>query len=154
MSPTASGASNATDFQPTTRNPQGNVGGSLQPNSNSLQPLTTAGESNVFNQPGVNPQAFPKTNSLRVLSTGTKSQTSAAQPDYNPSSIGWGTLTLFFIAILATIVGIFFLVKTAKPAESKTEEKPEELPVLVTKPKKTKTKKRSKAKKKTGKKRK
>ncbi len=143
MTPSSSGGSNATDFQPTTRNPQGNVGGGLQP--------TTSDQSNVFNQPGINPQAFPKTNSLRVISNGTQVQaTPASQPDTTPPS--WGALTLFFIAIVAVVVVLVVIIKAAKPSDKQPEEHPEQVEVPEVMPKPAKSKKKSKNKKKNNRK--
>ena len=152
MSPTTTGGSSATDFQPTTRNPQGNVGGGLQPNSTTLQPTTSSGDSNVFNLPGVNAQAFPQTTSLRVLSTG-----SQIQPGTNPRnttdpvSQGWGMLTIFFVAIAVVAIILFVMVKVAKPVH-KTEEILPEVPQTSATP--GKAKKKFKKKKKTAKNRK
>lgn len=155
MAPTTSGGSTATDFQPMTRNPQGNVGGGLQPNSATLQPVTSSSGSNSFNQPGVNPQAFPQTGSLRVVSTGTAVQASGADADIASDSQGFNALTLFFLAIAVVIVVIVILIKVAKPAQ-KAEQEPEKKPTITENPiaKAAKPKKKSKKKKKSTKKKK
>lgn len=146
-----SGGSKSTDFQPITGNPQSDVNGSLQPNSANLQPITTSNGSNVLNQPGVNSQAFPKTDSLQVLSTGSPSSTSNAQLNKN-NSAGSGFLTVFIIAVLVLVSVILALAKMAKPAQDTKNIQPEEpkpkidqnKPKKKTKSKKNKSKKTSK----------
>lgn len=98
---TTSGGSRATDFQPTTRNPQNNVGGGLQPVGNNLQPIGTTNGSNVFNQPGVNPQAFPKTNSLQVIDTTSPGLSPVIPETANTSP--W--IPLFVFIIVSLIAG-------------------------------------------------
>lgn len=102
---TNTGASNAADFQPPTDNPQSNVGGGVQP--------TTTNGSNVFNQPGINPQAFPKVNSLKVNTNTVASQDST---DSSAGSPGWGALTWVFIAGAVVVTGLILLFRAAKPA--------------------------------------
>lgn len=145
---TTSGASRATDFQPTTRNPQGNVGGGLQPNSANLQPISPPNGSNIFNQPGVNPQAFPQTDSLKVLSSSTGTPASNP-PENNTYSPGSSSYLLPIIIGIITLGILLFIVLTARPAGKTNEKKPQE--TVVTKPvaKKKTTKKKPKTKAKT-----
>ncbi len=102
---TSAGGSNAQDFQPLTQNPQSNVDGSLQPNG--------ASPSSLFQQPDANQQAFPTTNSLRVLSSGTKNTTSEPAPDIPAEGMGWGFLPL--VLIVALIVPGVLLLRRRKP---------------------------------------
>lgn len=151
---TTSGGSKATDFQPPTGNPQGNVGGGLQPNSAALQPTTTNG-SNVFNQPGVNAQAFPQTSSLRVLQPNSSAAVGADQPAYKPASPSLGGW-LWAVIIVVVLVGIYVLLMAIsrsanKPGQILATKAPEVLPPKKIKPTK---KPKSKPRKKTTKKRK
>ena len=146
---TTSGGSKSTDFQPVTGNPQENVSGSLQPNSANLQPITTTNGSNVFNQPGINSQAFPKTDSLQVLSTGTKSSKPNNTLSANaPKDSGF--LTIFVVAVVVTVIVILAFAKMAKPIQDSKETVTEESIPTTNQPK---SKKNLKNKKKKSKKR-
>lgn len=119
MSQSTNQGSQAVDFQPTTQNPQGNVGGGLQPNSANLQPISPTNGSNVFNQPGINPQAFPQTTNLRVAgSQATRSIANTSTPDQASNSPSWGTFSVFFVVAAILIIGLLVIVKFAKPAPS------------------------------------
>jgi hypothetical protein len=144
---TSSGGQTA-DFQPVTSNPQSNVGGGLQPNNANLQPTTAANNTNAFNQPGINPQAFPQTNSLQVLGTHTGTLTPAvtqnAPPPPGPHVLAW-----FLIVALAAIAGLLLLAKTAKPAKGQqveSKDPPKDIAAaLQPKPKKKKARRKKKA---------
>ncbi len=153
MASTIPGGSTSTDIQPPTRNPQGNVGGGLQPNSAFLQPITSSSSSNAFNQPGVNPQAFPKTSSLQVESTGTTLQASWQKSDSTSNSRGISAMTLFFVAIAVVLAVLILILKFAKPADKLEQEKTEE-PKLVVAPEPSKSQPKKKPKKKKPKKKK
>lgn len=133
---TTSGGSRSTDFQPPTQNPQGNVGGGLQP-------VTTNNNSNVFNQPGVNAQAFPKTNSLRVQTNKTGEPASVTQTSPSAGS----SLLLPLLLGIAAIVVLIVLALSSKPAD-KLEKKLPETPQAKAEAPKNKTKKKKKTKRK------
>lgn len=147
----SSGGSKSTDFQPITENPQSNVNGGLQPNSANLQPTTSSDSSNIFNQPGVNPQAFPKTDSLQVLSTGSKPDNTNKSISSNAST-GSHFLTIFIVAVIVTLIIILAVAKLAVPAQNTEEtnaEEPEQIfnqikPKKKSKNKNKKSKKRNK----------
>ena len=146
---TLTSGSSANDFQPVTGNPQSDVGGGLQKNSSNLQPLTSSTDSNVFNQPGINAQAFPKTNSLKVISTGTQSSPVDTQNTTPKASTNVG-LTIFIFAAIAAVLVILILAKLAKPPKSPDENdvKPSKADTQT-----PKNKKKFKSKKKSSKKR-
>lgn len=134
---------NSTDFQPTTRNPQSEVGGGLQPKSAPLQPLTSSGQAGELN-----PNQLPKTNSLKVT-TATNGSSAQLAPTANLQvtnavSSGW-----FFAAVTILTVFIFWFlgkvfnspksiaaIETAKPVVA-------EKPVTASKPKKKSNKKKT-----------
>ena len=93
---TTSGGSKATDFQPQTGNPQSNVGGGLQPVEGGMQPSTTNNGTNVFEQPGINPQAFPQTGSLQVIDT-TSPGLSSGSTAVESSGLNAPALILIFL---------------------------------------------------------
>lgn len=145
---TTSGGSKSTDFQPPTGNPQQNVNGNLQPNSANLQPLSTPNGSNVFNQPGVNPQAFPKTDSLQVLNLGPKSA-NLSQPSKANQTPANGFLAIFLTAVAVVVIVILVIAKMAKPLTHTEDAQEEEIKPVKTqskssRPKKTKPKKHKK----------
>lgn len=132
---TTAGGSNAADFQPPTDNPQSGVGGGVQP--------TTTNGSNVFNQPGINPQAFPKTDSLRVVTTNTtQTLTSSDSTAASSSAPGWSALTVVLVAAVVLLGGLVLMLRAAKPAGTVQEEIAD---TVVPKPIKTKTKKKPSA---------
>ncbi len=135
-----SGGSKSTDFQPTTGNPQSNVNGSLQPNSANLQPATTSSGINVFNQPGVNSQAFPQTDSLKVLSTGSRSNNSNLTVARNDTP-GNGFLTIFIVSVVVTVIVILAVAKIAKPIRGAETIVPEEPSATTVRPKSMKKRK-------------
>ena len=109
-----------------------------------MQPITTSNGSNVFNQSGVNPQAFPKTDSLQVLSTGTKLNKSNDKISGNESK-GSGFLTIFIVAVVVTLIVILAVAKMAKPAQENKitiPEAPNPATELPKSKKKIKTKKK------------
>ncbi len=132
---TTTGASNAADFQPPTDNPQSGVGGGVQP--------TTTNGSNVFNQPGINPQAFPKTESLHVVTSSSQALAGATSSDVTSSSPSWGTFTIVFIVAVLLLGGLVIMLRTAKPPGKEPETVPEAILETATlKPVKTKPKKK------------
>lgn len=98
----------STDFQPTTRNPQDEVGGGLQPNASNLQPN---GSDSSLSQ-----QALPQSDSLKVQDTATGSQQSTAS---NSSKVltGGTSLGLFTVAVVLVVLILLAVAKTAKPAK-------------------------------------
>lgn len=109
----ASGGSNAQDFQPPTQNPQGNVGGGLQPSS--------ATNNNIFNQPGANQQALPQINSLRVLSQGSRNSPTSTPTGSTSEGFSFGIL-LFVLILIAIASGVFLLrAKRTKPVPAPIE---------------------------------
>ena len=140
-SPTSSGASNAPDFQPPTSNPQSNVGGDVQP-------VTPTNGSNVFNEPGINAQAFPATDNLKVQSNGS-SQPASAVPVATITSSGWTPLAVFLLTTIVLVSIILLIARSAKPAAKQVDEPVK--PARATN--KSKTNKKKTAKKKSSKKR-
>ncbi|MES2971694.1 MAG: hypothetical protein V4702_05210 [Patescibacteria group bacterium] len=137
-----SGGSNAQDFQPPTQNPQGNVGGGLQPNS--------ATNDSIFNQPSANQQALPQVSSLKVLSQGTRNSTPTVSPDTTSDGLGWSPFLIFFILAAAIIGILLWRAKSNRPvniAPVPTEELKETI-ALQAKPKKKKKPKQKNKKKK------
>lgn len=144
---TTTGASSAADFQPPTQNPQNNVGGGLQPGSTALQPTSTSNGSNIFNQPGINPQAFPQTSTLQVIDTTSPGLATGA----TEISAGFPWVYLGIIVVLL-VGGILLLAKFFRNSEN---EKAEEVTVTeIPKPASVKTKSKSRKKSKTKKKKK
>ncbi|HSX23862.1 MAG TPA: hypothetical protein VLE74_02065 [Candidatus Saccharimonadales bacterium] len=138
----------ATDFQPTTGNPQNNVGGGLQPNSANLQPTTATNSANSFNQPGINPQAFPKVNSLHVLGSQTTIPNTTTidtpiQPAHTNPLIG------FMVVAVMVIVGLLLLAKLARPKPNEQiptfEEATDPVPPARIRPKKKKNRVKNKS---------
>ncbi len=137
---------NSEDFQPPTGNPQNDVGGGLQPNSTLPQPV----ENN--NQPGQpNPQALPKTDNLKVITSTNGTQPAPVAPA--KSQVGaWVWLPAIIGVIIAVV--IFKRDKKApaakkKPTSAKTEAKTtsnvlRDKVIGSAKPKAKKSKKRSK----------
>lgn len=135
---TPNGASNASDFQPLTQNPQGNVGGGLQPTSPS---------SNVFNQPDTNPQALPQVNSLQVANNGTKVTDQATNPSAQP--LPWALVSVILVAAVL-LVALFYALskKGGKPAEDLATEAIHPVTTPKKSPKSNPKKKQSRAKRK------
>ncbi len=98
------------DSQPTTRNPQQDVGGGLQPISPDLQPLKNENGSDL------NPNALPKTDNLRVSD---KNQTGTIQVTSSPGNAippGGGTSLWVFSAVSLILALILLaMAKVARP---------------------------------------
>ena len=133
----------STDYHPPTRNPQGSSPTGLQPTgNNSVQPAPT----------GINPQALPRTQGLKVL-TSPDNGASTTAPEASSSSVRSKYLLTWVIGGILTLAAVIYVI--FKP-DSKPEDKneaPQEAPVIlpaqaVNSPKKT----RKTAKKKSGKK--
>lgn len=138
---TSAGGSDARDFQPPTQNPQGNVGGGLQPNA--------AGNSGIFNQTGINQQELPSTGSLQVQNNGTTNSTPPSR-ETSGAGMGWVTLPVLLISAVITMGTIRLLSKKPKPARMAEEVKqPAEAPTKVApkKPRNKSTKKKQRKKK-------
>ena len=138
-SPSSSGASNAADFQPPTGNPQQNVGGNLQP-------LVPTPQNDVFNQPKINSQELPQTNSLSVTSNGAPNTSNPSVNSLPSSNIGWFNPMTFMIIVIFMIATLLLIAKSAKPLPKPANEEP------VTKTKSTHSKSKSKKKSKSRKK--
>ena len=122
-------SSKATDFQPTTRNPQGNVAGGLQPKSAALQPLS-----------GLNQQALPQTTSLRVLNSQGSTPVPAASSETTPQTNGLGIMWVFLIGVILIIGVLLLLAKAAKPLD-KLKENTNDVAAVSTEPARPKRKK-------------
>lgn len=136
--PTTSSGSRAADFQPETQNPQNNVGGGLQTGGGGLQPVAPSNGSNVFDQPGINPQAFPQTSSLQVIDT-TSPGLATGITEAHPDPLFW---ILVPLVMLASFAWLYFTRRrqfAIKPAAVDS-------PATAPKPAKIKSKKQSKAK--------
>lgn len=98
---------NASDFQPPTRNPQNDVGGSLQNNDSTLQPNGS--------DSSVNQQALPQTNNLKV-------QTQTAQPSGNKTADNLlkntTSIGVFVVAVVIVVMILLAVAKTAKPPKT------------------------------------
>ncbi len=146
--PDVSGSKKSTDFQPSTDNPQGNVGTGLQTTNSGLQP--TPGQTN-FSQPVLSGSA-----DLQVA--GTQSSPNRNTTTATSNAVKYPLNPLPFIVIgLLTLAGVLYTVLQpgngrGKKLDSTPQIELEDIkPEVVTlKPKKTKTTK----KKSTGKKRK
>ncbi len=106
---------NAQDFHPPTRNPQGNVIGTLQEGATNLQPVTNS------EQAGLNSNALPYTSSLRVIGTngGNNSQTIqvpkvTAEVPSSPSNAS--SLWMFSVGTFVVAVVLLLIARTARPA--------------------------------------
>ncbi len=110
------GASNASDFQPLTRDPQNNVATGLQNTSTSLQPTTT-GSTNINQQ--------PSTVGLKVQGTNAVvPNTTKANPTSQPAHAvsGWWLLALAGVALVGMAIVTWAIRKRAVvPAEVVSE---------------------------------
>jgi hypothetical protein len=153
-----SGASNAQDFQPQTRDPQSGVASGLQNTSANLQTTTTNG-STLNQQPSTTLLRIPGSND--TVSNTTQASTAAKSTNYRPFILT-GIILIATAAVIIWIVRRLSKKKTPKPSaslevpiEATPEPGPEpelELepkPVLKarTKPKKKSTKKKQSKKK-------
>ena len=123
-------SSKATDFQPTTQNPQNNVAGGLQPNSANLQPVVN-----------INQQAFPQTTTLHVLNSQTGTLAAVTTTDQPPKTNSLGIIWLFVIVVVALIGGLILIAKAAKPAAQSQGLAVDSLPETADQPLKPKKKK-------------
>ena len=134
-SPSSSGASNAADFQPPTGNPQQNGG-------DNLQPLVPSEQNDVFDQPQINSQDLPQTNTLTVISNGTPN-TSQANTTISPANtFGWFNPMTFMIIVIVFIAILLLIAKSAKPLPPSDQQ----MPIAKTKTPKTKSKSKKKSK--------
>src|SRR5688572_27400432 len=95
--------------QSTTRNPQGNVSGGLQPDSPELQPLENENGSNL------NPNQLPKTDNLQV--TEQNGATGTIQVQASPGGIGpFSSGTSLWVFSGASLILALILMAMAKVA--------------------------------------
>lgn len=129
------GGNNAADYQPPTRNPQGNVATGIQNNKANLQPTNT--------QAGINQQNLPVLPNLQVVTTNQRGAPStASEPSKKPSNFWkYFLMDIAAFAILLAIARYWQTHRKTIKKEVATEKPIEIIGPAVNKAKKTKKKK-------------
>lgn len=123
------GGNNSADYQPPTRNPQGDTATGLQPNSNtSLQPAPV----------GINPQNLIQAGGLTVLTSKDKGASSTASQPPAPKK-SRNTLPTWIIGGTLTLAAAIYVVRSTDKKKVSSQPKPIiAQPAIVKKPSKTK----------------